>query len=146
MGHCCADCCDGSDESSGKCSNTCAQAGAAARAALRARAATEAAGARVKEGYVRQAQADKQKWQAEEQKLSQQVLQQKKLVEEWRGESAAPAACQDVGDRMSQQCCPCTYRVSTVTCSTVRPSFVPYIEGRNNEVAGCCGRPYWRRV
>ncbi|CAK0784602.1 hypothetical protein CVIRNUC_007806 [Coccomyxa viridis] len=78
------DCCDGSDESSGKCSNTCAQAGAAARAALKAKAATEAAGAKVKEGYVRQAQDDKQKWQAEEQKLNQQVLQQKKLVEEWR--------------------------------------------------------------
>ncbi len=57
----------------------------------------------MKEGYVRQAQDDKQKWQAEEQKLNQQVLQQKKLVEEWRGESIAPAACQDAGDCISQQ-------------------------------------------
>ena len=51
----------------------------------------------MKEGYVRQAQADKQKWQEEEQKLSQQVLQQKKLVEQWRGESIAAGACQHAG-------------------------------------------------
>ena len=95
MGHCCADCCDGSDESSGKCSNTCAQAGAAARAALKAKAATEAAGAKVKEGYVRQAQDDKQKWQEEERKLHQQRLRQKKLGGEGRGDS--PAAGQEAG-------------------------------------------------
>lgn len=85
------------------------QAGAAARAALKAKAATEAAGAKAKEGYIRQAQADKQKWQDEEQKLSQQVLQQKKLVEQWRGESPDAAACQqgacaDVISRDSPQC------------------------------------------
>ena len=57
----------------------------------------------MKEGYVRQAQDDKQKWQEEEQKLSRQVLQQKKLVEEWRGESIAPAACQDARGRVSQE-------------------------------------------
>ena len=55
----------------------------------------------MKEGYVRQAQDDKQKWQEEEQKLNQQVLQQKKLVEEWRGDSTA--ACQDAGYCVSQQ-------------------------------------------
>ena len=56
----------------------------------------------MKEGYVRQAQDDKQKWQEEERKLSQQVLQQKKLVEEWRGDSIAPAACQNAGGRISK--------------------------------------------
>lgn len=79
-----ADCCDGSDESSGKCSNTCAQAGAAARAALKAAVATEAAGAKVKEGYVKQAQNSKQKWQAEEQEVAQQIAQQQKIVEQWK--------------------------------------------------------------
>ncbi len=85
-----ADCCDGSDESSGKCSNTCAQAGAAARAELKAKAAREAAGAKVKEGYVQKAQEDKQRWQAEAAKLSQEIAQQQKLVDQWKGECAAP--------------------------------------------------------
>ena len=83
---CLADCCDGSDESSGKCSNTCAQAGAAARAELKAKAAREAAGAKVKEGYMKQAQEDKRRWQDEAQKVTQQIVQKQKLVDQWKGE------------------------------------------------------------
>ena len=82
---CRADCCDGSDESSGRCSNTCAQAGAAARAELKAKAAREAAGAKVKEGYVQQAKEDKQRWQEEAATLTQQIAQQQKLVDQWKG-------------------------------------------------------------
>ena len=82
---CLADCCDGSDESSGKCGNTCAQAGAAARAELKAKAAREAAGAKVKEGYMKQAQEDKRGWQDEAQKLTQQIVQKQKLVDQWKG-------------------------------------------------------------
>jgi len=40
----------------------------------------------VKEGYMKQAQEDKQRWQDEAQKVTQQIAQKQKLVEQWKGE------------------------------------------------------------
>lgn len=39
----------------------------------------------MKAGYVQQAQEDKQRWQDEAAKLGQQIAQQQKLVDQWKG-------------------------------------------------------------
>ena len=46
-------------------------------------------GAKVKEGYVKQALDSKAKWQEEAEKLSHQIAQQRKTVQQWKGAASS---------------------------------------------------------
>ena len=79
------DCCDGTDEVPGRCMNTCLEAGASARAELKARAAAYAAGAKVREGYIKRAAKTKADWQAQLKRVSAQTTAQQQKVDQAKG-------------------------------------------------------------
>ena len=79
------DCCDGTDEPPGRCMNTCLEAGATARADLKAKAAAYAAGAQVREGYIKRAGKTRAEWQAQLKRVNSQTSAQQQKVDAAKG-------------------------------------------------------------
>lgn len=65
--------------------NTCLEAGASARAELRARAAAYAAGAKVRESYIKEAVTARADWQAQLKRLKAQAAAQQHKVDKAKG-------------------------------------------------------------
>lgn len=65
--------------------NTCLEAGASARAELKARAAAYAAGAKVRDGYIKQSRKSRAEWQAQLKRVSSEAAQQQLKVDQAKG-------------------------------------------------------------
>ena len=70
----------------------------------------------MKETYVQKAQEDKQRWQAEAAKLSQEIAQQQKLVDQWKGVYMLPHTLTPALHSF-MQCRPC-YSASAAILAT----------------------------
>ncbi|MCJ1425120.1 hypothetical protein MMC29_003008 [Sticta canariensis] len=97
-----ADCCDGSDEPPGRCMSTCLEAGAAARAELKAKAAAYAAGAKVRDKYIKQSAKTRADWQAQLKRVSSQASEQQLKVDQAKAAKDAVEA-EEKAEREEQE-------------------------------------------